>query len=238
MQPARRAKGLRRPLDRRIAPVVWAIAALAVLGALALSPEPDPLVAVRDPQAAREVIALMQAGEHATYVAEYAFTRADAAGHRFTATQYEARAASGVLTRDGTTLSIDWKGQGFDCVVADSKAGCLARAVANGLPESEVLRVAVNAGIYDVTRGADSTIAGEVARCFVIRAHQLNKQLPNDFGAETDACFDAQGVPLRTRRYTDQLNEREAVRVDRRVDATTLRPLLAGFDRTAPHIGR
>ena len=48
--------------------------------------------AVRDPQAANDVIALMQAGEHATYVAEYHFTRGDVRGQRFSATQYEARA--------------------------------------------------------------------------------------------------------------------------------------------------
>ncbi len=209
-----------------------------MLGALALASAPDPLVAMRDPQAARDAIALMQAGEHATYVAEYAFTRADAAGHRFTATQFEARAAGGVLIRAGTTLTIDWKSRGFDCVLAGGKTGCLARAVATGLPESEVLRVAVGAGFYDVTRGADTTIAGEAARCFVIRAHRLDKQLPNDFGTETDACFDAQGVPLRTRRYTDQLNAREAVHVDHRFDAATLRPLLAGFDQTVPHIAQ
>jgi hypothetical protein len=238
VQPTRRAQGSRRALDRRIALIIWAIAALVVFGALARSPEPDPLIAVRDPQAARDAIALMHAGEHATYVAEYAFTRADAASRRFTATQYEARAPSGVLIRDGATLTIDWKGQGFDCVLADGKTGCLSRAVATGLPESEVLHVAVDDGFYDVTSAADATIAGEAARCFVIRAHQLNKQLPNDFGAETDACFDAQGVPLRTRRYTDQLDAREAVHVDHRFEAATLRPLLAGFDQTVPHIAQ
>ena len=100
-----------------------------------------------------------------------------------------------------------------------------------------MLRVAVANGIYDVTRAANTTIAGEPARCFVIRAHRLDKQLPNDFGAETDVCFDAGGIPLRMQRYTDQLNELEAVRVEQFADST-LRPLLDGFDQTAPPISR
>ena len=219
------------------APIVWAVTAVAVLGALALATVTDPLAAVRDPVAARDAIALMQAGEHATYVAEYAYTRADLHGRKYTSTEYDVRGPKGTLTRNGTSLAIDWNGQGSDCTMASAKPSCLARPVASGLPESEVLRVAVDAGIYDVTRAPDTTIAGEPARCFVIRAHRLDKQLPNDFGSESDMCFDARGVPLRFRRYTDELNGLEALGVGP-FDRAALAPVIAGFDRTAPQVGR
>jgi len=212
------------------------VLALAIFVAIVSAPAPDPLVSAGDPQAARDLVALMRAGEHATYVAQYTFTRIDLSHDHFTATQYEARAPEGELLRDGPNLTIDWKGKGLDCALVNGSASCAARAVASGLPESEVLRVAVDAGIYNVTRAPDATIAGEAARCFVVRAAVPNRQLPNDFGTETDTCYDASGVPLRAQRYTDQLNELEAVRVVHRFDAAALQPLLAGFDRTAPPI--
>ena len=226
----------RRPIDRVVATAVAAVASGGIVGALALAHAATPLIARRDPAAARDVITLMRASEHATYVDEVSFTRVDPDGRRVSAQEFAARAPGTLVTRSGSNLNIVLHGTATDCALVADRPSCMQKSAPSGLPESEVLRVAVDAGIYDVMRAPSAVIAGERARCFAIRAHVLNKQLPNDFGAESDLCFASDGVPLRNRRYSDRLDDWETTRVSRTFDATTLAPVLVGFDRTAPRV--
>ena len=98
------------------------------------------------------------------------------------------------------------------------------------LPASEVVRVAVAAGAYDVTPAARRQIAGDRTRCFRVRASGRG-YLP-DLGSETDVCLATDGVPLqsapRARRPVTSTSAC-ARAVDRQVTTRTIEALAAGF---------
>jgi hypothetical protein len=99
-----------------------------------------------------------------------------------------------------------------------------------------VTGVEIALGAYDATEVADTTIAGESARCFRIRARSPGQELP-DLGHETTRCLASDGTLLRTRVVGALFtNEWVATRVQRRVDAAALGPILAGFDQAGPRL--
>jgi len=177
-------------------------------------------------------IALTRAGEHATYVGRYVETLVRADGGRLPSTTYVARRKQVLATRSGTSLHVYLPDRSYACELAGTTPSCFDQPPA-GLPESEVLRVAVASGAYDVARAEGAQIAGEEAECFTMKAHGVNKRLPQ-FGAETDVCLASDGVPLRKRVYSDRLDALEAQHVDRRFDDGTLAPVLGGFEQAAP----
>ena len=201
---------------------------------------PSPLTARRDPADRRGADCVDEApASTQTYVAQYTFTRVDAeqSTQLVDAAEFAAHAPrAGRHTHRCRTCSIVWKGRATDCAHRRRQAGVLRqggadrpariRSVAGGGPD---------AGIYDVTPAPAATIAGELRRCFVVRAHVLNKQLPNDFGAESDLCYASDGVPLRDRLYSDRLDELEATqRAPASFDDASLAPVLAGFAGLRP----
>src|SRR5260221_338975 len=102
------------------AAIVAGLAGLAMLPFVSNGP-------ARDPQAAFGLVALLRAGEHATYVAEYQFTRVRPDGQRFTATTLEAHGPNASINRSGEALTIETATKRYECQLVDAKAGCFER---------------------------------------------------------------------------------------------------------------
>ena len=220
-----------RAVDRIAAAAVAGGLSVSLAVAVLVTPSPDPRVEDAH-RAARELVALTRGGEHATYVGRYVETLVRADGGRLPSTTYVARRKQVLATRSGTSLHVYLPDRSYACELAGTTPSCFDQPPA-GLPESEVLRVAVASGAYDVARAEGAQIAGEEAECFTMKAHGVNKRLPQ-FGAETDVCLASDGVPLRKRVYSDRLDALEAQHVDRRFDDGTLAPVLGGFEQAAP----
>jgi hypothetical protein len=225
---------VRGRLDRLVATVALVLTAGGLLVATAVSHVAPPALALNDPGAADRLYALMQRGEQSTYIADYAFTEANG---RFRGTESEARTRGTQLERSGPSLQIQHNGVAYDCEIAGNKGGCArVGAIQKQLPDSAVLRVANLVGAYGVFRAGGRTIAGERAECFRVVAISPAHELP-DIGTEEDACYAADGVPLRTRLVKETgTDERVAQRVLRTWDPRAISALLAGFE--SPSLGR
>jgi hypothetical protein len=227
----------RRAVDRRVASAVFAVAA-GIFGALAAIVSPPVVPAARhDPRAAAELVAFMRVGERATYVVRYRYTRERADGARLPATTYEARTPTAFVTRDDTSLHVDGASGAYDCELVDRQPQCYRKPARPELPGSEVVRVAIDAGPYDVLRTAGARIAAERARCYSLRARHVRRQLPG-LGRETRMCFATDGVPLRVRVQRLVVDTHEAESVTRTADGAALRPVFAGFERVLPGVPR
>ena len=118
----------------------------------------------------------------------------------------------------------------YSCALLGNRSGCSKTADHAALPESEVVRVAVAAGAYDVVAMHDATIAGVRARCFRMRATGQGS-LP-DFGVETDRCLSDEGIPLRlfVVRPPGNVNEQVATSsIRRRATTAQVKALTAAF---------
>ena len=178
-----------------MAAVGFAIGAVALIGAGAFARAPLPTVDTRDPAAAGDLVALMRAGEHGSWVVNFDFTRTLANGSVLRERASEGRSGRLHVLVSGPSMTIDTGAKSYACAVAAELSGCRQSTVGTTLPASEVLRIAIDAGAYDVVRRPDTTIAGHPARCFRVRATGQGG-LP-DIGVETDRCFGAGGIPLR-----------------------------------------
>ncbi len=219
-------------LDRRIAAAACSLAGVALLctAGVAHGPVPPPRIGENDAGAARELVALARAGERASWSAAYDFVRTLASGRTMRQAMREARNDTLHVLLSGSSMTIESRNRAYDCTLVRNRSGCTASATGAVLPESEVLRVAVAAGAYGVTRGASETIAGERARCFRVLATG-HGGLP-DIGVETDLCLAADGVPLRERvvRATGDVDQRIARSVSRRVTTASIEALARSFD--------
>lgn len=228
---------MRRPqaLDRRLAGGVFALAGIALLGTVGFASAPTPTrpLPAPDPVAARELVALMRAGERESWLVTSAFTRTLANGRKMSQTTREARNAKLHVLLAGPSMTIESPHRSYDCTLVGDRAGCSQGDSARTLPESEVLRVAVNAGAYGVTRLPGATIAGEPARCFRVLATG-NGGLP-DLGVETDLCLATDGISLRERvvHPTAVVDQREALSVERDVSTSDIEALARTFDPKA-----
>ena len=145
---------MRRPqaLDRRVAALLFAIGAIALLvttgvtGAPSL-PRPEP-----DAAALRDLVALMRAGERGRWSATYDFTRTLADGRSLGEVMREARAPQLHVLMAGTSMTIESPHRAYDCTLIEVRTGCTESDSSQVLPESEVLRFAVDAGVYGVSR--------------------------------------------------------------------------------------
>ncbi len=197
---------------------------------------PPPLAARRDPKAAADLVALMQRGERATFVADYVFTRTKGAGSTLSSDYSEARNQRFHLTRSESSLDIDTADRHYDCELVDEQPSCSASQLIKTVPASEVLRIAVALGAYDVVSAGSRDVNGEPTRCFQVRAHEANHALPG-LGFETDTCYTPDGIRADTRVRSDVVERWVARRILRTFDAATIAPVLSGFDQTAPAIG-
>jgi len=210
-----------------------AVALLATVGAAhtaSSSPTAAPQVAARGPDAARQLEQLMRAGELGSWSVTYAFTRTLADGRVLRQPEQEARDPSIHVLRSGSVMTVDRGAHSYDCNLTGTRFACTESAAGTALPPSEVLRVAVSVGAYDVTDVSPINIAGAPARCFRVLATG-HGQLP-DLGLETDMCFSAAGVPLLQRvvRASGDIDERVARSVVTPVTARTIEATVEGLD--------
>ena len=105
----------------------------------------------------------------------------------------EARNPALHVLLSGTAMTVERGDRSYDCNLVGTRSSCAESTTGSILPASEVLRVAVAAGAYDVSRSPALSIAGERAQCF--RVVGVGGVLP-DLGTETDMCLSADGIPL------------------------------------------
>jgi hypothetical protein len=223
---------VRRPqaFDRRLAAGLFSLVAIGVLLTAGLTSSPTLPLPLPDRGAARELVALMRAGEGKSWLITYDFTRTLANGRQLRQTMEEGRSPRLHVLSAGSAMTIESPTRTYSCTLVGAESACHEATKGRTLPESEVLRVAIAAGAYGVTRRAGATIAGEHARCFRVLATGRGG-LP-DVGVETDVCLATDGITLRDRvvHATGDVDER-TVRVIRRDVATAdVEQLARGFD--------
>jgi len=241
----RRPKDLRRgvavdwgidwAIDRRVAVVAVVVGAIALSCTAAAVRSPAPVAAARrDPAAARELVARMRAGERASWLATYDFTRTLADGRVLRQTMREGRKNSLHVLMSGSAMTVERGNRTFECNLVTGQSSCHATPGGRSLPASEVLRVAVAVGAYDVTVLPSETIADEDARCFRVRATGSGQL--TDLGTETDLCLFDDGVPARQRveRSTGAIDQRDAHTVKRGVSTAAIDALERSFAPGAP----
>ena len=229
---------MQRPIDRRVAAGGFSVAAIVMLCAVGFARAPLPAIDVRDPAAARDLVGLMRAGERGRWIASYQYTRTLANGRTLRQLVREGRGESLHVVIAGTTMSIESGDRSFDCNTVGDRAGCTRSPVGKSLPDSEVLRVAVAIGAYDVVRRPDATIAGLRAHCFRVRATGEGG-LP-DLGVETDQCLSAGGITLRLLvvRPPGTVDDQVATDVQRSATTRQVVNLARSFAPNAPTSGR
>jgi hypothetical protein len=216
--------------DRRFATYAFSILAVVLVLTAGLARLPTTSADVGDPAAAQDLLALMRAGERGSWLVSYGFTRTLADGRVLTQTMQEARNPSLHVLLSGPSMTIETRTRSYDCNLVAGRWPCTGSVSSHVLPASEVMRVALAAGWYRVTRTANVTVAGERARCYRVLSSGVG-QLP-DIGAETDLCFAGDGIALSDRvvHATGDVDERVAASVVRRVSTARIEELAHGFD--------
>ncbi len=189
-------------VDRQVAVGVFSLVAIGLVCAAAFARAPLPELAgsarqlpVRDPAAARDLEALLRAGERGRWIVQYDYTRIIGRGRPLRLRGEEGRSGAWHVVISGTAMTLEHGDASSACDLIGNEYGCKTTPGGRALPESEVVRVVVAAGAYDVVRRPDTTIAGVGARCFRMRATGQGS-LP-DFGVQTDRCLSRDGIPLR-----------------------------------------
>ena len=218
-----------RAVDRWIALGALAVVAVVLATTAAFSHAPLPEVDIRDPAAARDLVALMRLGERGHWIASYDFTRTLADGRVLRERMSEGRSSTLHVVITGSSMTIDRSNGSYDCEIVGKRAGCERTGVGATLPASEVLRVAVSLGAYNVVRLPDVTIAGLRARCFQVRGTGQGG-LP-ELGVETDLCLAKDGIALKSAvvRPPADVDEEVATSVQPRVTSTAVDALAESF---------
>ena len=212
-----------------MAAAAFLLMAIVVTCTAAFATAPLPAVLARDPAAARDLVALMRSGERGGWIVTYDFTRTLANGRVLRQRGTEGRSAPWHVAILGTDMTIERGDVTYTCALVGDRSGCRRTADRAALPESEVVRVAVASGSYDVVREPGTTIAGRSARCFRMRATGQGS-LP-DFGVQTDRCLSDEGMPLRLVVARPPGNVNEQVATTARYPATPaqVKALAASF---------
>ena len=215
--------------DRRTAGGAFAIAAVALVATAAVARVPRAPTRPPDPRAARELVALMRAGDRGSWVVTYDFTRTLAGGRVLHQTMQEGRSRSLHALVSGTSMTFERGTRQFECNVVDRRSECTQSATGSFLPAWAVLRVAVHVGAYGVSREPSQTIAEARASCFRV-ATTGSRYLP-DLGVESEVCLAPDGVSLRQRvvRSSGDVDERVARTVRRRAGAGAVEALIRSF---------
>jgi hypothetical protein len=208
----------------------FGLAAVVLLGTVGVARASAPQPAARGPNPARQLEALMRAGELGSWSVTYEFTRTLADGRVLREPEQEARDPSIHVLRSGSTMTVDKGAHSYDCNLTGTQFACTESATGTTLAPSDVLTVAVAAGAYDVTAASTIVIAAAPARCFRVLATG-HGQLP-DLGLETDMCFSSSGVPLLQRviRASGDVDERIAQSVATPVTTRTIEATVEGLD--------
>jgi hypothetical protein len=160
----------------------------------------------------------------------YDFVRTLVNGRELPQTMTEGRVPSLHVLASGTSMTLERRNDAYNCNLVGDRSECTKSSTGSFLPASEVMRVAVDVGAYDVSRSRSGTIAGERARCFRVVATDRG-YLP-DIGTESDLCFANDGISLRQRveRSSGDVDERVARNVIRGAANETVEDLARDFD--------
>jgi hypothetical protein len=224
--------------DRRVAALLFSLAAIGLIATVAVAAAPPLPRPAPDAAAARDLVALLRRGEGGRWLVTYDFTRTLADGRQLREVMREARRDDLHVLTAGTSMTVETATGSYDCTLVEVRAGCRPSGGPAGLPESEVLRVAVNADAYGVSRLPGRTIAGEDARCF--RVLPTGPGVLPDIGTETVTCLSRDGIALDERivRTTGNTDERVATALERGVTRERIRALARSFDQDAADIAR
>ena len=188
-------------VDRPIAIVAFCLAAIGLVcgAAFARAPVPETHASAltspaNDPASARDLIALMRAGERGHWIVEYDFTRRRADGRVLRQQGEEGRSGAWRVVITGTAMTIEHGDATSSCDLVGAEYGCQKAPARRSLAGSRVVRVVVDAGAYSVSRRPDITIAGIRAQCFRMRATGQGSLY--DFGVQTEVCMSREGIPL------------------------------------------
>jgi len=189
-------------VDRRVAIGGFSLVAIGLVCVVAFARAPlpavrahGPVTPANDPAAARELVALMRAGERGRWIVQNDFTRSLTDGRELRQRGEEGRSGGWHVIITGTAMTIEHGEESSSCDLVGAEYGCRKDPGGRVLPESTVVRVVVDSGAYNVERLPDMTIAGVQAHCFRMSATGQGS-LP-DYGARTDRCLSDDGVPLR-----------------------------------------
>ena len=173
-------------VDRRAAVGGFSLTAVALLCAAVFTRAPLPAIDVRDPAAARALVALMRVGQRSLWIATYDFTRTLANGRTMHQRRREARSTTLHVVVSGTAMTIEQGRRSYDCELVGARSGCEESNVGVTLPASELLRVAVAIGAYDVVRRPDPRSGGsgrDVSAC----ARRVTEASPTSVSRPTTA---------------------------------------------------
>jgi hypothetical protein len=198
---------------------------------LARAPAPAAVVARPDPAAARELVASMRAGEGASWLATYDFTRTLPNGSTLRQQMREGRTPALHVLASGTAMTVERGNHTYVCNLVNDRSSCDPTPGSRALPPSEVLRVAIAVGAYGVSRLPARTIAGQPTSCF--RVFAVGSGALPDLGSDTDMCLFTDGVPASQRvvRTTGAVDERVAIAVKRGVRTSAIEALERSFGR-------
>jgi hypothetical protein len=210
---------------------VFSLAAVVLVCAVSVARSPARKVDAEkaDPRAALDLVALLRAGEHGSWLARYEFTRTLTNGRALRQPLSEARTGLMHVLVSGAAMTVERNGRVYDCNLVNDRASCHVSTSGRALPASQVLRVAVAAGAYTVSRGPSTTIAGVRALCFLVLG--TGRGVLPDIGTRTDACLSPEGVPLSQRvlRPSGDVDERVARAVREGIRASAVEDLARSF---------
>jgi hypothetical protein len=223
-----------RPIDRVVAAVVVVVASVAVLTTTALVHSPAP---GRDDDALLDFVRLLEAGDDATWLVQYAAERSSGADRRVSYALVDANRPP-VRVRSGLgSVTVTTPETSITCTDVDDESSACHDVTGDttrppGLVAAAIAQVVLD-GAYALEPAPGRDVAGEAARCF--RAEHRSGPTLGSLGTRSVHCFAADGVPLRTRvERFGVVDERTATAVSRAVTADDLLELLAPFgDRLA-----
>ena len=214
--------------DRRAGAALFVIAALALGITTAVTESVYPPVR-HDEDAFTELLALLDANEAGTWIVDYDVERTITDGKTTRAEVTEARAEAIHIVSGGGSAEATIGGTHYICTVTEEEGALCSSSLAPAtLGSSAVVRAAVDSGAYVVMRLPSADIAGEAAQCY--RLFGSGGYLPA-LGVETEFCFAADGVELRTKTTTvNDERDRVATRVQRDPQTNDLERVLAELD--------
>jgi hypothetical protein len=226
-----------RRVDRSIAGVAATALAAVLVVTVAVSDEAVPDLARHHPDAAAALLERTRAGEHASYVVEYAAERRRPDGAALPFRTLEARSPRTQYSRNGATLTVETTDAVYHCERIEGEPTCFQRSTRPVLSTSAVLQTVIEMGTYGVLERDARSITGVPTRCFSLTATTPTRVLP-ELGTETQTCLTDAGVPLYDRRVSGVVDTREAVRMVADAEPASLRPVVEGFEALIDRLPR
>jgi type II secretory pathway pseudopilin PulG len=229
-------------LDRRAllaALVIVGLAALVFVARSGASSHPSDSASARAAQADRaQLLALAARGERATWLVTFSFARQLASGATLRQDLTEANRPPVHVNAGSDAVTVDFGDHVTSCTTTSKGPRCIDEKSSPSLAPSAVFRVVTRIGAYRVEREADTTIAGEPARCFRLVAIAATHTVPS-LGTSSEQCYATDGVPLRSSVTTGTSTDtRTATHVTRDVTNARLDALLQQLDQKRAAAGQ